>query len=115
MDADSLREELRGPSIELRRLIPEVMKAHADVARAAVAPGELSTSVKELIALTIAVTRECDGCLAAHAKGAQRSGSTRQEVAEAIGVAISMNGGPGTVWGARALRLYDEAATTGKN
>jgi hypothetical protein len=26
-----------------------------------------------------------------------------------MGVAIMMNGGPGTVWGPRALRSYDEA------
>jgi alkylhydroperoxidase/carboxymuconolactone decarboxylase family protein YurZ len=34
---------------------------------------------------------------------------TRQQLAEAIGVAIAMNGGPGTVWGPRALRAFDEA------
>ena len=27
-----------------------------------------------------------------------------------MGVAIALNGGPGTVWGPRALRAYDEAA-----
>jgi hypothetical protein len=32
------------------------------------------------------------------------------EVAEAIGVAINLNGGPGTVWGARALAAYREYA-----
>jgi alkylhydroperoxidase/carboxymuconolactone decarboxylase family protein YurZ len=39
-----------------------------------------------------------------------RAGATRQQVAESIGVTISINGGPGTVWGPRALRVYDEAA-----
>jgi alkylhydroperoxidase/carboxymuconolactone decarboxylase family protein YurZ len=34
---------------------------------------------------------------------------TRQQIAEAMGVVVAMNGGPGTVWGPRALRVYDEA------
>jgi AhpD family alkylhydroperoxidase len=74
------------------------------------APGELAVGMKELLALSIAVTRECDGCIVAHARGCVRNGITRQQVAEAMGVAISMNGGPGTVWGPRALRAFDEAS-----
>ena len=73
------------------------------------APGELDVGTKELLALVIAITRECDGCIVAHSRGAVRHRITRQQVAEAIGVAIAMNGGPGTVWGPRALRSYDEA------
>ncbi len=72
--------------------------------------GELSAKVKELIALAIAITRECDGCIAAHARGAARRGATAAEVAEMIGVAIMMNGGPGTVWGPRALAAFHEFA-----
>ena len=76
------------------------------------APGELNVGTKELLALVIAITRECDGCIVAHARGCVRNGITRQQVAEAIGVSILMNGGPGTVWGPRALHAYDEAAAT---
>ena len=107
--AHEVREELRGPALELRGLIPDVMRGYAELSRAAMADGALSTSTKELLALAVAMTRECDGCIVAHARGALRAGVTRQEVAEALGVAISMNGGPGTVWGPRALRIYDEA------
>ena len=70
--------------------------------------GALDAKTKELIALAIAITRECDGCVAAHAKGAVREGASRQEVAEMIGVTILMNGGPGTVWGPRALEAFDQ-------
>jgi AhpD family alkylhydroperoxidase len=106
---ESIREELRQPSLDLHELIPDVMKAHASMSSAAMTEGELSVGVKELLAVVIAITRECDGCMVAHTRGAVRSGVTRQQLAEAIGVAISMNGGPGTVWGPRALRLFDEA------
>jgi len=79
---------------------------------AAMAEGVLSMKAKELIALAIAITRECDGCIAAHARGAARRGATVEEVTEMIGVAISMNGGPGTVWGPRALAAFHEFADT---
>jgi AhpD family alkylhydroperoxidase len=106
---EEVRDELRHPAMDLRDLIPEVMKGYAELSRAAMGDGALTVSFKELVAIAIAVTRECDGCIVAHTRGAARSGATREQVAEAIGVAIMMNGGPGTVWGPRALRSFDEA------
>ena len=102
--------ELRQPARELRDHIPDVIGAYADMQRAAMAEGVLSAKVKELIALAVAITRECDGCVAAHARGAARRDATEEEVAEAIGVAILLNGGPATVWGPRALAAFKEMA-----
>lgn len=104
-----VREELSAPSVELRALIPEVMRGYAELSRAAMTPGALSSATKELLAIVIAITRECDGCIVSHTRSGVRAGVTRQTLAEAIGVAITMNGGPGTVWGPRALRCFDEA------
>lgn len=106
---DAVRDELRQPARDLRALIPDVWRGYVETSTAALKPGELSSQTKELLALAIAITRECDGCIVSHARGAARQKATRQMVAEAIGVAISMNGGPGTVWGPRALRAFDEA------
>ena len=100
--------ELRHPARDLREHIPDVISGYAAMQRAAMADGALSAKVKELIALAIAVTRECDGCIAAHARGAARQNATEEEVAEAMGVAISLNGGPATVWGPRALSAFRE-------
>lgn len=106
---DEVRDELRAPARALRELIPDVMSGYAALSAAAMREGELTAGVKELLALVIAVTRECDGCIVAHARGCARTGVTRAQVGEALGVAILLNGGPGTVWGPRALRSYDEA------
>lgn len=91
---------------DLRGLIPGVYKGFGEMHAAAMAPGELDAKTKELIALAIAVSLRCDGCIASHAKGAARNKATEKEVAEAIGVAILMNGGPGTVYGPRAMAAY---------
>jgi AhpD family alkylhydroperoxidase len=103
-------DELRAPYQELQEVVPGVALAYAELHKAAMGEGELSAKVKELIALAIAVTRECDGCIAAHARGAARHGASAGEVAEMAGVAVLMNGGPGTVWGPRALAAFHEFA-----
>jgi len=113
MRAQEITDELREPGRELRAAIPGVYTAYADMHRAAMNDGALSAKRKELIALVISVTRECDGCIAAHARSAARRGATREEVAEAMGVAIMMNGGPGTVYGPRALQAFNEFAAAG--
>ena len=65
--------------------------------------GALSTKTKELIALSIAISVRCDGCIAFHVHDAIAAGADRQEIAEAIGVAVLMGGGPAVVYGAEAL------------
>jgi AhpD family alkylhydroperoxidase len=100
--------ELIPLSRELRQQIPEVLKAFAGLHTAVMAPGALDSKTKELIALAIGVSHRCDGCIASHARGAAKHGATEAEVAEAIGVAILMNGGPATVYGPRALAAFKD-------
>lgn len=94
----------------LRQAIPDVYRAFAGFNQAAFAPGSLDTKTKELIALAIAVSERCDGCIASHARGASRAGASREEAAETIGVALAMNGGPATVYGPRAYDAFCEFA-----
>lgn len=103
-------EQGRAEYRELSGLVPEVVRAFAELHRATMADGALPAKTKELIALAIAITRECDGCVVAHARGAFRRGATAEEVAEMVGVTVQMNGGPATVWGPRALAAFREFA-----
>ena len=56
------------------------------------------------------MVKQCDGCIAYHARGAAMRGATRHEVAEALGVALLMDGGTATVYGPRALAAFEEFA-----
>ncbi len=105
-----MQDELRDEYAKLRQAVPDVVSGYAGLHRAAMADGELSAKTKELLALAVAVTRQCDGCIAAHARGAARRGATAQEIAETAGVCILMNGGPATVYGSKALAAYEEFA-----
>ena len=106
-------EDLRAPYRELSEAIPGVISGYGAIHTAAMADGVLSMRMMELMALAIAITRECDGCISAHARGAAQRGATVSEVTEMIGVAIMMNGGPGLVWGPRALAAFHEFADAG--
>lgn len=103
-----VQQELRAPARALRHAIPQVYESFGQLYTAALAPGALNAKTKELISLAIAVSTRCDGCIATHARGAAEQGSTPQEAAEAIGVAIMMAGGPATVYGPRAFAAFNE-------
>ena len=68
MHAHEVAEEVAGAGRELRARIPEVYAGFAEMSKAAMAAGVVDAKSKELIALAIAATRECDGCIAAHAQ-----------------------------------------------
>ena len=104
----TVREELRRPSRELRHAIPQVYAGYKQLYDTALAAGALDERTKELIALAIAVSKECDGRIVAHTHAAVQHGATPAEAAEAIGVTFLMNGGPATVYGARAFATFQE-------
>jgi AhpD family alkylhydroperoxidase len=105
-------EDLNEPTRSLRRSAPEAWAGFTKLHEAAVADGALPAKVKELMALAIAVVSQCDGCIAYHAKAAARRGATADEVAEALGVALLMAGGPASVYGPRAWAAYLEFTST---
>ena len=56
--------------------------------------------------MAVAVTVRCDGCIATHVDAARKSGATREEIAEALGVAVAINAGAALVYSARTLDAY---------
>ena len=109
--ADSFKDQNKAlieNNKKLRDVIPDVMKGTGAVGAATYPDGALSRKTKEIIALAIGIAVRCDGCVAWHVQEARRNGATREEVAEAIGVAIQMGGGPSMIYGGKALAGYDE-------
>ena len=102
--------DLRTPTRELRKAIPDTWAGFAQMHQSAMADGALPTKVKELKALVVGVVKHCDGCVAYHARGAATAGATEAEVVEALGVALLMEGGPVSVWAPRALEAFREFA-----
>lgn len=99
---------LNEPTKQLHDLIPKVFEGYRAFHSAAFASGALDAKTKELIALGIAVAKQCDGCIAFHARALARHGATAEEVADALGVAIMMDGGPGMIYAPRAMEAFLE-------
>ncbi len=93
---------------EMRKLAPGVLAGFGDMAKAATVSGALDEKTKELIALAIGVADRCDGCIGFHARALVRLGATRAELAETLGVAVYMGGGPSLMYAADALRAFDQ-------
>jgi AhpD family alkylhydroperoxidase len=54
-------------------------------------PSVLDRKTKELIAIAASLAAKCQGCLEGHVKKALKFGASREEVSEAIAIAIGVN------------------------
>ena len=106
-DWNAYRDALIGRVRDFAKLSPEVMSGLHMMEGSAVKTGQLEPKIHELIALAVAVTTRCDGCIAVHAKNAVERGASREEIAEALGVAISLNAGAALTYTARVFDTID--------
>ncbi len=108
LDWNTFRKNLFGRVGVFAKLQPDVMKALNDIDLGLQKTGHLDNKTHELIALAVAVTTRCDGCIAAHTQSAAVAGATREEIAEALSVAISLNAGAALAYTSRALEAFDQ-------
>ena len=101
-------KELTAQLRNLRGGMPEVMKTFSGLAQAALAPKALDGKTKELIALGISVAVRCDDCIGFHVKAAMEQGASREEVTEALGMAIYMGAGPTVMYASHALDAFEQ-------
>lgn len=100
---EEYRSQLGERLADLGKGSPDTMKGYGLIANAGDRSQALDLKTRELIALAVAVTTRCDGCIAIHAKEALKHGASQQEIVDALGVAISLNAGAALVYSARAL------------
>lgn len=101
-------KDLSGNLKTLRKDIPDVMQGFSALARAAGADGALDKKTKELIALALGVAAHCDGCIGFHTEALVKLAATREEVEEALGMAVYMGGGPSLMYAADAIAAYEQ-------
>ncbi len=69
----------------------------------------LDERTRELIALACTVTTRCDGCIAIQAEAAVKAGVSDEEIAEALGVAVSMNAGAAITYSGHVTKALKQA------
>lgn len=92
----------------LRQDLPEVMQGFSSLAQASTKNGALDKKTKELIALGIAISTRCDGCIGFHTETLVKLGVTKEELEETLGMAIYMGGGPSLMYVAEAMVAFEE-------
>lgn len=107
LDWSGYREQLIATIGKLARLSPDTVKGYSSLSTAGVKTNQLDPKIRELIALAVAVSLRCDGCITVHTDDAIKHGASREEIAEALGVAISVNAGAALVYSARVMDAYE--------
>ena len=97
------RKELAGRIGEIGALTPDTVRGYQTLSKAGQQQDLLGAKTRELIALAVAVTTHCDGCITTHVAEALRHGATKEEIAEALGVAVALNAGAAMVYSARVM------------
>jgi AhpD family alkylhydroperoxidase len=88
---------------ELMKLSPDTVRGYQTLGAANSTTSKLGEKTRQLISLACAVTTRCDGCITVHTDLALKAGATREEIAEALGVAVAMNAGAALIYSTRVL------------
>ena len=116
LDWNDYRQQLLKTIGDLGRLSPATVRGYRELSDAGAKTAHLDAKTRELIALAVGVTRQCDGCITTHVHAALKHGATHGEIAEALGVTIAVNAGAALVYSARvmdALAAHTTDAGTG--
>ena len=92
----------------LNRTIPDTTRAFGALSKSVRDSNVLDVKTKEYIALAIATVQGCTPCIGYHAEILAKLGAPREEVADALAMAIQMGGGPALMEAADALAAFDQ-------
>jgi len=84
----------------LAKLQPETMKTFGAFDAAVMADGAIPNKTKELIAVAVALTTQCQYCLTIHTEAARKAGASEEELAEVTFVAAALRAGAAITHGA---------------
>jgi len=103
---------LRGAVAHITKAHPEIIKGFGALNHASKQTRHLDAKTRELIALAVAITTRCEGCIDAHAAAAHKAGATREEIAEALGVAIALNAGAALTYAGYVMDAVEAHSAT---
>ena len=107
LDWNDYLQQIQQRIAEFGRTNHEVVKGYRGLSNAGNATNLLGGKIRELIALAVAVTRQCDGCIVTHTNAALKQGATREEIAEALSVAVAVNAGAALIFSARVIDAFN--------
>ncbi len=113
MDWNAYRAQVLAGVGHLAQLSPDTARGYGTLGGAGRKTDRLGAKARELIAVAVAVTLRCDGCITVHTEAARTLGATEEEIAEALGVAVAVNAGAAMVYSTRVLDAYAAVPSVG--
>jgi AhpD family alkylhydroperoxidase len=110
-DWNTYRAALSKSIPEFAKLSPDSLRGYQTLSAANAKTSFLGEKVRQLISIAVAVTTHCDGCITFHTDAALKAGATKQEIAEALGVAMAMNAGAALIYSLRAMDSVEAHAS----
>ena len=110
IDWNTYRQQVIAGVGDFAKLSPETVRGYSALGGAGQKTAQLDAKTRELIAIAVAITLRCDGCITVHIEAARKLGATKEEIAEALGVAVSINAGAALVYSTRAIDAYTASA-----
>jgi AhpD family alkylhydroperoxidase len=107
LDWNEYQKQIGAQLSQFMKLTPDSVRGYQTLSAANAKDSKLGAKVRELISLAVAVTTHCDGCITIHTDNALKAGATREEIAEALGVAMAMNAGATLIYSLRTLDAVD--------
>jgi AhpD family alkylhydroperoxidase len=114
LDWNEYQKQIQQRIAEIGRTNHEIVKGYRALSDAGNQSNLLGPKVRELIALAVAVTRQCDGCIIVHTDAAIKQGATREEIIETLGVAIAVNAGAALIYSTRVMDAFANKAEAGQ-
>lgn len=111
LDWNDYHKQLLATIGDIAKISPDTVRGYGTLSNAGAKTTQLGDKTRELIALAVAVTRQCDGCIAVHTDAAVKHGATREEIMETLSVTISVNAGAALVYSARVMDAYAAKTT----
>jgi len=107
LDWNEYQKQIGAGLGELTKLSPDTIRGYMTLSNANAKTGKLDEKTRQLISIAVAVTTRCDGCITIHSDLALKAGASKEEISEALGVAVAMNAGAALVYSLRALDAVD--------
>lgn len=105
---NALKDDIHELFNRYRELMPEIARPHDELVGEAYKDGALSGKTKRLMALAVAITHGCRGCVLFQADQALELGADTEEILEACAVAVSIGGTMASAETTRVVRLLQE-------
>lgn len=90
--------EINDLIVKLEKIVPDEIEAFMKFSKLAEKAGTLDAKNKALINIALAISAQCEWCIALHVKGAVDAGATKEEITEAAMQAVLMHGGPALMY-----------------